>query len=47
MGYWGQAIRRLGAIIVSDVDLASLTGLGRSADLVVGAGAGAREKAIR
>jgi hypothetical protein len=44
MGYWGQAIRRLSAIIVSGVDLASLTGLGRSADLA--ARAGAREKAI-
>ena len=45
MGYWRQAICRSGAIIVSDVDLASLTGLGKSADLAVGAGA--REKAVR
>lgn len=39
MGHWGQAIRRLGAIIVSGIELARLTGLGRSADLAVRAGA--------
>lgn len=43
MGYWGQAIRRLSAIVVSGIELATLTGIGRSADLV--ARAGARENA--
>jgi hypothetical protein len=35
MGYRGQAIRRLGAIIVSGVDHARPTGLARSADLAI------------